>query len=123
MEKEYRQYSESYWNSRTFAPSSLIFYMGVEKKISGLNHHNLFFDEDFEQHAKEIYKTPEYPEKPLFYVCCPSKTDHSVAPPGKENMFILVPLAPGLEDTEAHREQLFSHVMNRLEGIVGESCA
>ena len=85
------------------APSSLIFYLGVNKKVEHLLHHNLFFDEDFQIHAAEIYKTPKWPSNPLFYVCCPSKTDQSVAPEGKENVFILIPLAPDLEDTEEMR--------------------
>ena len=121
LEKKYRQYDEKYWDSRTFAPSSLIFYLGVDKKLQNLDHHNLFFDEDFDVHAKDIYKTPAYPKKPLFYVCCPSKTDDSVAPVGKENVFILVPLAPGLEDNESHREKLFNHVLERLEKITENS--
>lgn len=120
LEKKYRQYTEKYWDSRTFAPSSLIFYLGVDKKVKNLNHHNLFFDEDFEQHAIEIYKKPAYPKKPLFYVCCPSKTDDSVAPKGKENIFVLIPLAPGLKDGKEYRENLFNHVMDRLEGIIGD---
>lgn len=121
LEEKDRQYSEKYWDSRTFAPSSLIFYLGVDKKIKNLDHHNLFFDEDFETHAKDIYKTPAYPEKPLFYVCCPSKTDPSVSPQGKENLFVLVPLAPGLKDGEAYRENLFNHVMERFERIIGDN--
>jgi phytoene desaturase len=120
LEEKHRQYSEKYWDSRTFAPSSLIFYLGVDKKIKNLDHHNLFFDEDFDQHAVDIYKKPAYPKKPLFYVCCPSKTDESVAPEGKENMFVLIPLAPGLEDGEEYREELFNHVMDRLEHIIGD---
>ena len=108
-------YTEKYWDKRTMAPSSLIFYLGVNKKVEHLLHHNLFFDEDFQIHAAEIYKTPKWPSNPLFYVCCPSKTDQSVAPEGKENVFILIPLAPDLEDTEEMREKYFQSVMKRLE--------
>jgi phytoene desaturase len=118
---EKRNYSEEYWNSRTMAPSSLLFYLGVDKKVKNLLHHNLFFDEDFHQHAVEIYKKPDWPSKPLFYVCCPSKTDPSVAPEGKENIFILIPLAPGLNnDTEEKRQEYFNLVMGRLEKLTGE---
>lgn len=108
-------YSKSYWDSRLMAPSSLLFYLGIDKKVDNLLHHNLFFDEDFEQHAIEIYKTPEWPSKPLFYACVPSKTDDSVAPEGKENIFLLVPLAPNLEDSEEMREKYFNIIMDRLE--------
>ena len=108
-------YAQKYWDKRVMAPSSLLFYLGVEGKINNLEHHNLFFDEDFHQHAIEIYKSPSWPSKPLFYVCCPSKTDESVAPKGNENVFILIPLAPGIEDSEEQREKYYNIVMNRLE--------
>jgi phytoene desaturase len=116
-----RNYDRKYWESRTMSPSALLFYIGINKKLGDIKHHNLFFDEDFEQHAKEIYTTPKWPEKPLFYVCCPSKTDSTVAPEGYENLFFLIPLAPGLEDTEALREEYFNLIVNRFENITGES--
>ena len=115
-----RMYSPKYWNTRTMAPSSLLFYLGVNKKLSGLHHHNLFFDEDFNRHAREIYESPQWPENPLFYVCCPSQTDDSVAPKGMENLFVLIPLAPGLEDSEKMRERYFDIVMNRLEKRINQ---
>jgi len=117
---QHRMYSEKYWQKRTMAPSSLLFYLGVDKKLDGLLHHNLFFDADFSQHAQEIYEDPKWPTQPLFYVCVPSVTDSSVAPQGKENLFILIPLAPGLEDTNEKREQYFNIVMDRLEKLTGQ---
>ncbi|SDT44958.1 phytoene desaturase [Mucilaginibacter mallensis] len=119
--KPNRNYDRRYWDSRTMSPSALLFYIGINKKLGDIKHHNLFFDEDFEQHAKEIYTAPKWPEKPLFYVCCPSKTDDSVAPEGCENLFFLIPLAPGLEDSETLREQYFNLIVNRFEKTVGES--
>jgi phytoene desaturase len=121
LDKAYRNYDSKYWNSRTMSPSCLLFYIGTNKKIAGIQHHNLFFDEDFEQHAKEIYDNPKWPAKPLFYVCCPSKTDGSVAPAGCENLFFLMPLAAGLEDSEALRDQYFDVLVNRFEKITGEN--
>jgi phytoene desaturase len=97
------------------APSSLIFYLGLTRKIEKLEHHTLFFDADLKLHATEIYKDPKWPTKPLFYVCCPSKSDDSVAPEGHENIFILMPLAPGIDDTEKLREEYFDLIMERLE--------
>lgn len=120
LEASERNYSESYWNSRTMAPSSLLFYLGVDKEVDGLLHHNLFFDADFAKHASEIYDHPAWPENPLFYVSCTSKTDPTVAPEGKENLFILIPLAPGLEDDDTLREKYFNLVMDRLEKRTGE---
>ena len=115
IEKEYQNYPEEYWEKKTFSPSSLLFYLGVNCKIEKLQHHNLFFDEDIEAHIKEIYHNPSWPTKPLFYSCCPSKTDKSLAPKGKENLFLLMPLAPGLNDDSTMREKYFNIMINRLE--------
>ncbi len=111
----YRNYSERYWDKKTFAPSCLIYYIGVNKRVQNLSHHTLFFDEDLFAHSVEIYREPKWPSKPLFYVCCPSKTDDFIAPKGHENMFLLMPLAPGLTDSDAMREKYFEIMMGRLE--------
>ncbi len=120
LQPKHRRYSSAYWEKRTMAPSSLLFYLGVNKELKNLQHHNLFFDEDFDQHAIEIYDEPQWPSKPLFYVCCSSKTDDTVAPAGCENVFVLIPLAPGLEDTEDLREKYYHLVMERLEKHTGQ---
>ncbi|MCC5919136.1 MAG: phytoene desaturase [Cyclobacteriaceae bacterium] len=119
LTEKYRNYSPEYWDKRTMAPSSLLFYLGVDKKIDNLLHHNLFFDEDFQIHSHEIYEEPKWPSKPLFYASAPSKTDPTVAPEGKENLFLLVPVAPNLEDTEEIREKYYHMIMDRLERYTG----
>lgn len=121
LDPAYSNYSDSYWESRKMAPSSLIFYVGVNKRLKGLLHHNLFFDEDFDAHAKEIYSTPQWPAKPLFYVSCPSQTDPHTAPDGKENLFILIPIAPDLKDDKATNDHYFDLVIGRIERFTGES--
>ena len=118
---EDRNYSEAQWDKRVMSPSSLLFYLGVNKRLKNLLHHNLFFDEGLEQHAREIYQTPQWPTRPLFYACCPSLTDPTVAPPGCENLFLLVPVAPDLEDTDAIREKYYHLVMDRLETLTGQT--
>lgn len=115
-----RNYSKTYWSKKTFAPSCLIYYIGLNRKIKNLNHHTLFFDENFAQHSLEIYKTPQWPTKPLFYVCCPSKTDDTVAPTDGENLFFLMPIAAGLKDEEVIRERYFDLMVQRFEEIIGE---
>jgi phytoene desaturase len=115
-----RNYSEKYWENRVMAPSSLLYYVGVNKKVSGLLHHTLFFDRDFGRHAQEIYETPKWPTDPLFYVGCPSKTDDSVAPDGFENLFLLIPVAPGLEDSPAVREKYYNLLLSRLNKLTGQ---
>jgi phytoene desaturase len=120
LPKSYRMYNDAYWNNRKMAPGSLIFYLGISKKVTSLLHHNLFFDEDFETHAEEIYDTPKWPSKPLFYVSVTSKTDELSAPEGCDNLFILIPVAPDLKSNEALREVYFNMVMDRLEAKINE---
>jgi phytoene desaturase len=115
LDTKYRQYSEAYWESRTFAPSSLLFYVGFSKKLKNIEHHNLFFDTDFENHAEDIYDNPKWPKDPLFYVNFPSVTDKSMAPEDCETGFFLIPIAPGLEDTPELRTQYFDIIIKRFE--------
>ncbi|KQR94772.1 phytoene dehydrogenase [Chryseobacterium sp. Leaf180] len=119
LDAEFKNYDENYWKKRIFAPSCLIYYLGFNKKIDGLKHHTLFFENDLDLHTDEIYSDKKWPTKPLFYVCCPSKTDNSVAPEGCENVFLLMPVATGLEDSEEIREKYFLEMIARLEKHTG----
>jgi len=122
LPEECRSYSPAYWDKRVMAPSCLIYYIGLNKKLKQSVHHSLFFDVPFEEHGKEIYKTPQWPAEPLFYVSVSSHTDNSVAPPGCENIVFLIPVASGLEcDTEKLREKYFQGIAKRMEKHIGES--
>jgi phytoene desaturase len=116
----HRTYSERYWDDRVMAPSSLIFYLGLNKRIDKLLHHTLFFDQDFKKHSDEIYTDKKWPTSPQFYVCCTSKTDPTVAPHAHENIFILIPVAAGLRASEDVTQKYFNLVINRIENITGE---
>ncbi|HSC38432.1 MAG TPA: phytoene desaturase family protein [Chitinophagaceae bacterium] len=119
-----RSYTDSYWNKRVMAPSCLLYYIGLNKRLDSMAHHSLFFDAPFEQHSKEIYTTPQWPSQPLFYASIPSVTDRSVAPPGGENLFLLIPVAAGLEgDTEALRSRYFDNIIGRLEKHIHQPVA
>jgi len=120
LDKNYRQYSETYWDKKTYAPSSLLFYIGFSKKLKNIEHHNLFFDTDFEKHAQEIYDDPQWPSNPLFYANFPSVTDSSMAPKDYETGFFLVPIAPDLEDTPQLRSQYFDIIIDRFEKRTGQ---
>ncbi len=117
LDKKYRAYSEAYWEKKTFAPSSLLFYVGFNKKLENVTHHTLFFDVDFDAHAHAIYDDPRWPEEPLFYASFPSKTDKNIAPEGCESGIFLIPLAPGIEDTPELRERYFNIIIKRFEDL------
>jgi phytoene desaturase len=120
LDEQHRGYSEKFWSKQTFAPSSLLFYVGFDKKVINVEHHSLFFDVDFDAHAHSIYDDPRWPENPLFYASFPSKTDSNSAPEGKEAAIFLIPLAPGIEDTETIRETYFEKIITRLEMLTGQ---
>jgi phytoene desaturase len=120
LEEKYRGYSSNYWDNKIFAPSSLLFYVGFDKKIDNVSHHTLFFDTDFDTHAKDIYDNPKWPEKPLFYASFPSKTDETVAPEGAEAGIFLIPIAPGIEDSPEIREKYFNNIIGRFEMLTNQ---
>ena len=121
LEEKFRSYDKSYWERKIFAPSSLLFFVGLDKKIKRVSHHTLFFDVDFDLHAAEIYDKPKWPSNPLFYGNFPSITDSSMAPAGKEACFFLIPIAPGISDSQKTREKYFEIIINRLEKLTNQS--
>jgi phytoene desaturase len=123
LDEKYRGYSEKFWDSKVFAPSSLLFYVAFDKKLENVSHHTLFFDTDFDVHAKDIYDNPKWPEKPLFYASFPSKTDDTVAPEGAEAGIFLIPIAPGIDDTPEIRERYFQSIIERFEKLTNQKVA
>lgn len=122
LEPQYRTYSPAYWDKRVMAPSCLLYYVGLNKKLKNVLHHSLFFDVSFKIHGKEIYTTPQWPTDPLFYVGITTATDAAMAPEGGENLFFLIPIAAGLtEDTESLKDEYFNKIVNRFEDRIGES--
>jgi phytoene desaturase len=115
LQKSQQTYPEKYWKKRILAPSAFIMYLGVKEKLPGLTHHNLLFSQDWRKNFAEIYKNPQLPLDPSLYVCAPSVTDSTVAPEGKENLFVLVPIASGLEITEAEKEKYAVAVLEIME--------
>jgi phytoene desaturase len=122
LKNEFRSYSENYWNERVMAPSCLIYYVGINKRLKNILHHSLYFDTSLDKHGKEIYETKQWPTDPLFYVSATSVTDNSVAPGGCENLFFLIPVAAGLkDDSDEVREKYFDMIVKRMEQRTGES--
>jgi phytoene desaturase len=121
VEPRYQTYPTEYWQRKAIAPSALLMYLGVEGKIKSFAHHNLYFAPDWEDHFRTIFHEPSWPKNPSYYVSCPSKTDSSVAPTADENLFILIPVAAGLEDTPKIREKYFTKTMDHLETLTGET--
>lgn len=114
-------YSQRWWNKRVVAPSMFILYLGIDGRIPELAHHNLYFQPDWKGHFDQIFKKPGWPDEPCFYLSCPSKSDPSVAPGGMENLFVLVPAAPGLSDDDAFRAAYAEKVIAHVEKMTGIS--
>jgi phytoene desaturase len=120
LSPEYRMYSDDYWQKRKLAPSCLLYYIGLNKKLEGMLHHTLFFDADFGQHAIEIYDRPDWPKNPLFYVSTTSASDPSVAPAGKDNLFLLIPTAVGLKEDDSIKQHYLTVMLDRIEKHTGQ---
>ena len=121
LDSKFRNYTKSYWDKRILAPSSLLFYIGLDKKVKNIQHHCLFFDRDFENHAEEIYSTPRWPSEPLFYASFPSVSDKSLAPKNQDCLFLLMPIAPDLEDNRIIRKRYFDLILSRLEKLTKQN--
>ncbi len=123
LDEPHRTYDETYWESRVMAPSAFVAYLGVDRVIDALEHHNLFLERDWADKFQEVFdpRRARWPERPSYYVNVPSRTDTTAAPQGSDTLFILVPLAPGMEDNEELREGLYRRVMDDLERKVGEN--
>ncbi len=121
IDDEHRTYSQRYWNSRKMGPSAFLMYLGINKKVNSLLHHNLYLAPSWDEHFKSLFDKPAWPQDPSYYICCPSKTDSSVAPEGHENVFVLVPVAAGLPDTEEIRAKYFEKILSHIEKTTGES--
>ena len=115
-DKNDRSYDENYWNKKVMSPGTFLIYLGVRGRVQSLEHHNIFMIENWEKHFDTIFKSPKWPDNASYYVCCPTITDSSVAPLGDENIFVLVPVAVGLDDTEAVREEFAEKIISHLEG-------
>ncbi|MBP9151500.1 MAG: phytoene desaturase [Flavobacteriales bacterium] len=120
LEEKYQSYSKEYWDTRKMSPSCLIFYIGLNKKVSNMLHHTLFFDRDMDKHMNEIFDKKRWPTEPLLYVSCPSKTDATVAPEGCENLYVLIPVSVGLVDDQKTRDHYFDLAMKRIEHVTGQ---
>ncbi len=119
--KRYQTYPKQYWEKKTIAPSAFVLYLGLNKKIESLTHHNVILDYDWVKHFEQIFENPTWPDEPAYYLCCPSKTDDTVAPPNGENIFVTIPISPGIEDTPEIREAYFNKILAHMEKIVGET--
>jgi phytoene desaturase len=118
LEPRWQSYRERYWSRRVLAPSMFLIFLGVNRRLD-LLHHNLYFSDDWNAHFETIFRRPSWPENPCFYVSAITKTDPSMAPPGCENLFILVPIAPGLDDTDEVRARYRDLVLAQVERRTG----
>jgi phytoene desaturase len=121
IDKKDRSYSEKYWDKRKIAPSAYLLFLGLDKPIKRFIHHNLYFHPQWIYHFDDIFKDPKWPKHFSYYVSCITKTDHETAPKGCENVFVLIPVAPGLKDDEKTREIYFNKTIEHMEELAGEN--
>ncbi len=120
LDRKHQSYPQTYWQKKTIAPSAFILHLGLNKKINNLTHHNLFLTDDWTKHFEDIFQNPDWPNNPSYYICVPSITDDTVAPEGHENMFILVPIAPGIKDSQKIRDEYSDKIITHLENLIDQ---
>jgi len=120
LEPRWQSYKKAYWDQRTFAPSMFLVFLGVNRRLPGLEHHNLYFSADWNQHFDTIFKNPAWPQNPCFYLSAITKTDPAMAPAGAENLFLLVPVAPGLTDEDEFRAKYLEGLFDHVKKVTGE---
>lgn len=118
--QEHRSYKKKYWDNISMSPSAILIFLGINKKIPKLKHHSLFFDSDWQDHFDSI-TDGKIIENPLFYVSTPSKSDDTVSPKGKENIFILIPTPSGVKPTKEQTNKIFNNVIQRMEKTLNTS--
>jgi phytoene desaturase len=121
LPKKLQTYNKSFWKKKTLSPSAFIIYLGITKKIKKAVHHNLYFNQSWEDHFRTVYKKKKWPENPSYYVHIPTKTDSGMAPKECETLMFLVPVAPGLEDNNDLRERFSKKVIKHFEGLIGDN--
>ena len=120
LDKQYRSYTPGYWKSKVISPSAFIIYMGLNKKLKNIRHHNLYFHDKWDEHFDTIFKHKSWPDKFSYYVSAPSITDNTIAPKDCENLFFLIPVAAGLNDTNEMREIMYNKVLDHFEELIGQ---
>lgn len=110
-------YTKRYWEKKVLSPSTLLFFLGINKRLNNFEHHNYLFDENWEKHFEDIYNQPKWPNNPMMYISNPNKTDKFASPEGQENLFVLIPIAPGIEDNEEIRKKYLKYAINKIQKI------
>lgn len=119
LEEKNRSYPASYWSKHEAGPSALLMYLGVKGSLPELEHHNLFFVDDWKKNFDAIFNDKKLPTPASIYICKPSATDPSVAPKGHENVFVLVPLPPGVDLDNDALERACSGYLQQIEQQLG----
>lgn len=115
-EDTFRTFPQKYWDKAVMGPSAFILYLGLNTKVGGsIIHHNLRFSVNWKQNFKEVFDNPKFPDDPSYYVCCPTKTDKTIAPEGKDLLFVLVPVAAGLEFSETQKKQYRDKIISMMK--------
>lgn len=105
-----------------YSCSVYLLYLGLRQKLNGLEHHNLIFASDLSRNLNQIFEEGAIPLDPSFYVHVPTVTDSSLAPPGKDLAYILIPVAnlkSSREGVRGYEDKLREVVFKRINEISG----
>jgi phytoene desaturase len=112
-------------DKKLYTCSTIMFYWGVDKPYTEINHHNVFLAGDYKASFDQIFEEHSMPERPSFYIHAPARTDAAAAPEGQETLYVLVPVghldARSKQDWDAMVNRARETVFERLEKEMGIS--
>jgi len=87
-----KKFSPKKLSKMSWTMGYLTFYIGINKKLPQVEHHNYFLGDNYEDYAKDVMKNPGILEKPYYYVNVVSKHNNECAPEGCEALFFVCPV-------------------------------
>jgi len=93
--------------------SGLIFLLGVRRNLPQLRHHTVYFSADYRREFAELFDERRFPGDPTVYVCAPSRSDRSLAPPEGETLFVMAN-APANDDEDEWNEDRIAEARRRV---------
>jgi phytoene desaturase len=87
-----RRWTDAKLAGKKYSCSTFMLYLGLEGRLDHLEHHTIWLANDYEQNLRDIEQRRCLSATPSFYVCNPSRTDPTLAPPGCSALYGLVPV-------------------------------
>lgn len=99
-----------------YSMSCFLLYLGLRRRFPDAVHHTIVIPWNYKAAIRDVFDGRGLPRHLAFYVHTPSRTDPTVAPPGGETMYVLVPVpheGRGIDwtrDGEGFRDRIIEEI-------------